>query len=96
MADAELVRAAGRYREGAGVGLAYLLPSEAPGHVDFTASLESTITLIGDRTKPEPALRFDAGCWGTLGAFFVNEGPEVRPDISLDEVVFHRHIMAVV
>jgi hypothetical protein len=80
VADAELVRAAGRYREGAGVGLTHRLPSEAPGHVDFTASLESTITLICDRTTPEPALRFDAGRRVGQGTILVDEGPEVLSD----------------
>jgi hypothetical protein len=89
VADAELVRAAGRYRQGAGVGLAYLLPSEAPGHVDFTASLESAVTLICDGTKPEPALRFDTGRWVGQGAVLIHEGPEVFPDVGLGVVVFH-------
>jgi hypothetical protein len=57
VADAELVRAARRDREGAGVGLAHLLPSEAPGHVDFTASLEPAITLIRD--EPRQSQHFD-------------------------------------
>jgi hypothetical protein len=93
VADAKLVRAAGRYREGAGVGLAHLLPSEAPGHVGSTASLEATISLIRDRTKPEPALQFDARCWVGRPAILVYEGPEVIPDVGLGGVVFHRNIM---
>jgi hypothetical protein len=57
VADAELVRAAGRYREGAEVGLAHLLPGEAPGHVGFTAGLESTIPL--SVTDPRQSQHFD-------------------------------------
>jgi hypothetical protein len=55
----------------------------------FHRRLESTITLIGDRTKPEPALRFDTGRWVGQGAVLIHEGPELPRDVSLGGVVPH-------
>jgi hypothetical protein len=50
--------------------------------------------ILWPATKPEPALRSDAGRWVGQGAVLVHEGPEVFSDVGLGGAVFHGNIMA--
>jgi hypothetical protein len=92
--DTELVAAAGRDGEVAGVWSALLLPGIASDLIAFASRLEAAITFIPDRAEPEPALRLDARRWVGQGAVPVHEGPEVLSDVGLGGAVFHGNIMA--